>query len=136
MLLDKENLFSDSQLLTTTAPSTNLIDMGDDDAKIQSFVERESDIIVTVDVALTGGTSVQVQVEVDDDVAFGSPTLLFQSGVVLAASLVAGFQFRIGKVPPHTSEQFMRLNYVIAGVFTAGSVVAGFVLDRQTNGVD
>jgi len=136
MILDTENLFSDSQLLTVTTPSTNLIDMGDDDAKIQSFVERESDIIAQVDVALTGGTSLKVQVQVDDDVAFGSPTLLFESAAVPAAQLIAGFQFRIGKVPPHTSEQHMRLNYVIVGAFGAGSIVAGFVLDRQTNGVD
>lgn len=136
MIMDKQNLLSDSQLLTTTAASTNVIDLGADSSKIQALVERAGELFAQVDVALTGGTSVAIAVQVDDDVAFGSPTVLYTTAAIAAATLIAGYQFRVAQLPAHISERYLRFSYVIVGTFTAGSVMAGIALDKQTNGMD
>lgn len=135
MIMDYQNLLSDSQPLTTTAVSANIIDLGADDVAVQAFVERAGKLFCQVDVALATGTSLAVEVQVDDDVAFGSPTTLLITGVIAQADLVAGFQFPLGELPAHISERYLRFNYVIIGAFDAGSVVAGIVLDTQSNGV-
>lgn len=134
MILDKQNLLSDAQALTTSAASTNVIDLGADDASIQAFVERAGEIFCQVGVALETGTSVAVAVQVDDDVAFGSATTLYTTAAIATASLVEGYKFTLGKFPAHISERYMRLYYTIVGTFDAGSVDAGIVLDEQTNG--
>lgn len=136
MIMDKQNRLSESQLLTTTDISDNVIDLGADSSKVQALVERAGELFCQVDVSLTGGTSLQVVVQVDDDVAFGSPTILYSTAVIVAADLVAGYQFRVAQLPVHISERYLSFNYVISGTFSAGSVVAGIVLDKQTNGMD
>ena len=40
MIIDKQNLFSDDQAITVTADSTNVIDLGADDSKIQAINEK------------------------------------------------------------------------------------------------
>lgn len=133
MILDYENTFSDAQELTTTAASSNVIDLGADSSRVQAFVERTFEIFCQVGVALETGTSVAVSVQVDDDVAFGSATTLYTTAAIATASLVAGYKFTIPTLPAHTSERYMRLYYTIVGTYDAGSVDAGVVLEKQTN---
>lgn len=133
MIMDKQNLFSDAQALTTSAASTNVIDMGADDAKVQAFVEKGGEIMCQVGVALESGTSVKVGVQVDDAVGFGTAVTLLETAVILTATLVAGYRFRLGKIPAHLSKRYMRLYYTIDGTFDAGSIDAGIVIDQHTN---
>lgn len=134
MIIDKQNLFSEDQALTASAVSSNVIDLGNDHAYLQPLNEKGLiEVLAQVTLALTGGTSLQVVLQSDDDVAFGSPTVVLESAVVPAADLVAGYQFKLGKLP-RINEQYLRLSYVIVGPFGAGTIFGALVLDRQTNG--
>ena len=82
MILDKQNLFSDSQALTATAVSTNVIDLGADDSKIPAEVEKNAAILAQVDTTFAGGTSVQVGLYTDDNDSFSSATLLQETAAV------------------------------------------------------
>lgn len=135
MILDKQALLSEDQALTTTAVSTNVIDMGADAAEIQAFIEKAGDLLVQVTEALESGTSVQVQVQVDDAEGFGSLVTLLETAAVVTADLITGYQFRLGALPPHTSKRYLRIRYLIVGTYDAGTVFAGFVNAKQTNGV-
>lgn len=135
MILDKENLFSEDQDLGAAADqaivSTNIIDLGNDDAAVQALNEKGGQLLVQVTEAFAGGTSVKVGLFSDDDVAFGSPTTVLETAAVATASLVAGYQFKLA-LPP-INEQYLRLTYTVVGTMTAGMIVAGIVLDKQTN---
>lgn len=133
MILDKENMFSDDQAITASAASENVIDLGNDSALVQQLNEKgviENLVQVVEDFA--GGTSLQVTLQSDDDVNFGSPTTVLETAVILLADLVAGYQFKFGKLP-RINEQYVRLYYTVVGPFTGGKITAGLVLDRQTN---
>ena len=135
MILDYENKFSNDQAVTTSAASSNIIDLGADDAAIQELVERGGEILAQVTTDFADGTSIAVSVQVDDDSAFGSATTLFTTSAIAVADLVAGYQFVLGAIPPHVSERYMRLYYTVVGVMTAGNIDAGILLDKQTNGM-
>lgn len=135
MILDYENLFSNDQAITVTAAPTNVIDLGDDDSAVQALNQKgELDVFCQVTTAFAGGTSLQVALQSDDDEAFGSATTIMTSAAIATASLVAGYQFKFGKLP-RINERYIRLYYTVVGTMSAGKVVAGLVLDTQTNGM-
>lgn len=135
MLLDSTLLLSDDQAITTTAASTNKIDLGNDNAAVQPLNEKgEITLLCQVTEDFAGGTSLQVAVRTDDDSAFGSPTTLFTSAAIATASLVAGYQFPVTVKLPRINEQYLDVNYVVVGTHTAGKMTTGLVLDVQSNG--
>lgn len=135
MYIDKQALFSDDQAITVDAESTNSIDLGDDESEIQALVEKgDIDVLAQVTTALTGGTSLCVQLQTSDSSTFSTATTLLQTAAIAAASLVAGYQFRLGKLPIGTL-RYLRLYYDVVGTFSAGKVTGALVLDRQTNGI-
>ena len=117
-MLDKLNLMSDEQALTTTAASTSYIDQ----LAAGDAVGRELEAVVLVKTALTGGTSVNFQLQTDTDSAFGTAVTLAESGAVVAATLVAGYKWRIRI--PKGAKRYLRINYTISGSFSAGAVTA------------
>jgi hypothetical protein len=131
MFLDKETILSEDQALTTTANSTNVVDLSGVDTKDVAPGEP-LDLLVQVTADLTGGTSVAVTVETDDDEAFGSATTVATSAAIAAATLVAGYRFAVA-LPAQGLERYLRLTYTIVGTFSAGTVSAAVILDRQTN---
>jgi hypothetical protein len=130
MILDKQNLFSDDQAVTTTAVSTNVIDLGVAGANKGEPI----DILVQVTTTFAGGTSIQLGVGCDTVAAFSSETTLQTTAAIALASLVQGYQFTVSVIPTGV-ERFMRLTYTVVGTMTAGNITAGLVLDRQTNNV-
>lgn len=135
MYIDKQALFSDDQAITVDAESTNFIDLGDDASEIQAIVEKgDIDVLVQVTTALTGGTSLAVRLDTSDSSTFSTSTTLLQTAAIAAASLVEGYQFRLGKLPIGTL-RYIRTYYDVVGTFSAGAVTAALVLDRQTNGI-
>ena len=82
MILDKQNLFSEDQAITATAVSTNVIDMGTDNALVNSPNEKDVELFVQVTADFATLTSLTVSLYTDSDVAFGSATLLFSSAAV------------------------------------------------------
>lgn len=135
MIFSNELMFSDDQAITTTAASTNVIDLGAAQALLGNSTAQAQDIgrgvpipiSIQVTESFAGGTNLQVQVQTDSTAAFSSATTVLESETVATASLVAGYQFHIIHLPPGLSEQFVRLNYTVSGTHTAGKVTAGIV---------
>lgn len=135
MILDYQNLFSSDQEVHATAASTNVIDLGaDDDAVQDNNSKGDIEILVQVTETYVGGTSVAVALQTDTDSAFGTAVTLQSTAAIAVASLVAGYQFAIIRLPRAAVSRYIRLYYTVVGSPTAGMITAGLVLDVQTNG--
>lgn len=163
MLLDLNLVLSNNQLITATAASQGLIDLtgqGVGNAPVNSFGVQNSvfgeDIgigdgvsppllVCIVGTALTGATSLQVQLQASvDSGSTGSPAYspnawenLAETDAIAAATLTAGQKIAEFTIPPRYPGQsfprFYRLNYVVAGgPFTGGTIgFAGFATGRD-----
>lgn len=112
MYVDSQNLFSDSQALTATAASTNLIDLGVDR---DIGVGEPLAVVLTVEVAAdatTGNETYQVDVETDDNSSFSSASVIARR-IPTAAELALGTVMTIPL--PNTNERYIRLNYTLGG---------------------
>jgi len=142
MIFDNTLLFSSGQAITASAASTNSIDLGATGTPVGgSALTRdigageEIEISVLVTEVFATLTSLTVTIETDDNSSFSSATTRYSSGAIAAATLVAGYQF---KVPAHfplgTNERYVRLYYTVAGSnATTGKITAGVVAARQSN---
>lgn len=110
MIIDKQNQFSDSQVITADAASTNLIDMG-------SGRDLGPGTPLTVGIAITEAfntlTSMTIQVQCDDNTGFSSARTLTQLSLTLA-ELVLGRQVSV-PLPSERVERYVRLNYDVVG---------------------
>ena len=130
-------LLSNAQALTTTAPSTNVIDM-----LVARDVGVGGMLLVTVYVttALAGGTSLQVTLQ-GSVTAGGAGTYydILLSPVIVTAALVQGahiFQTYMPRLfQPNMKAigmpQYYRLNYTIVGTYTSGNVTAYVTADED-----
>lgn len=142
MHLDEQALFSDNQAITVTAASTNFINLGTaatapgaPAATSQDFGgSGEIPVLIQVTEAFAGGTSIQVDMEVDDNSGFSSPKVVGSSPVIAVADLVAGKRFGIPVLPQEVDQQYLRLNYTVVGTMTAGTITAGITAGNQSNG--
>lgn len=143
MILDNTLIFSDAQAITADAASTNIIDLGAAGTPYghASAVRRdigigtEIPIIVQVVESFNTLTSLTISLQVDDDVAFGSPTTIATAPTVVLASLVAGYRFTWpSELPEGTNERYLRLYYDVIGTNpSTGKITAAIVAGRQTN---
>lgn len=142
MIVDNTLVLSDSQAITATAASTNQIDLGAAGTTYLGGTVRrdvgdgtEIPILVEVTQAFNNLTSLTVSMEVDDDVAFGSPTVVASGPAILLASLTLGAQINWpARIPVGVNERYLRLKYTVAGTApTLGKVFASIVAGRQTN---
>lgn len=141
MLLSAEQLFSDSQALTGTAVSTNVIDLGATGTVIGAPAALVRDIgkgnpipiIVSLDVA-AGGTSptITVEVQIDDNEAFASATQVAASETKSGGAAGDSIYLDV-YLPEGTNERYLRLNYTLAGTAPTYTVTAGVVLGKQSN---
>lgn len=141
MIFDNELLLSDDQAITATAASTNYWDRGATGTPVRAVGPLSSDagkgndipVSIVVTETFNNLTSLKVDLQVDNDSAFGSPKTV-QSTVVLAADLVQGKKVPPMEIPEGTDERYVRLNYTVTGVApTTGKVNAGVVADIQSN---
>jgi len=126
MILDKEQLFSDAQAITTTANSTNVIDLlKDRDIGVGHPVGVLIQVVTTMTAA--GAATLTVTIETDDNASFSSATVLYTSGAIAVADLIAGkrpWLLWFGA----NNERYIRLVYTVAtGPMTAGAVTAGLI---------
>lgn len=135
-LFDNAGLFSENQAVTATAASTNSIDMqamgtpaGALGALVLDAGLSEIPILVQVTQTFAALTSLVVSVEMDDNSSFSTPTTIARSEAIPAASLVAGYKFRLpASIPEGATERYIQLRYTVAGVnATAGTIFAGVV---------
>jgi len=142
MIYDALGLFSDSQAITATAPSTNTIDLkatGTPYGGVQLVRDIGKgeclNLSVTVNEAFNNLTSLTISVETDDNSAFSSAATVFTTPAIPLASLVLGYSVpMLTEFPEGTKEQYVRLKYTVAGTApTTGKITAGVVAARQTN---
>ena len=133
MILDKQLIMSEAQAITSTAVSTNVIDLAIANVNTGEPVE----ILLQVNEAFTaaGAGTLTITIETDDNESFSSATVLLSTGAIPKATLALGYQAAIAFLPPNI-ERYVRLNYTVAtGPMTAGKITAAIVLARQTNRV-
>jgi hypothetical protein len=132
MMYDKLNTFGTDQAVTTTAASTDIIDLGA--ARDMGNGEPlELVILVTQNVTAAGAATVTFALETDDNAGFSSPVVLGNSGAIGKALLTAGTEVLRVKVPLD-AERYLRTNYTVAtGPLTAGTFTAFLAHDRQAS---
>lgn len=123
MILDAQCQFSDSQALTASAASTNLIDLG---ADRNIGIGEPMSIVINVEVVLDNTTADETYtatVQADSTAAFSSAITV--GGVVtMAADSAAGTQFIIPLPADYSTEQFLRVYYTLGGTTPTGTVSA------------
>ena len=127
MILDSLALFCDQQAVTSTAVSTDKMDL----SSIRHVGTGESmEVYILVEEAATaaGAATVDFQFVVDDNATLSSPAIAISSGAIAKATLVIGFEIRL-RIPTVDFERFCGMNFVVAtGPLTAGKFTAGIVL--------
>ena len=131
MITDKFLRVSTDQAVTTTAVSTDSIDLS-----IARDMGEGQDLYANfaVTTALSGGTSVKFEVIGATNAALTSGVVVLgSSDAVLTASLVAGYNtaVRINPVIASKGTQYLGVRYTVSGTYTAGNVTADIVTDIQ-----
>jgi hypothetical protein len=130
MITDKLLRVSTDQALTTTAVSTDTIDlsiardMGEGQELFMNFA---------VTAALTGGTSVKFEVIQSASADLSTPTVIGSTDAVVTASLVAGYNTAVRVNPQIGSkgQRYIGARYTISGTYSAGTVTADVVATIQ-----
>lgn len=142
MIFSAEQLFSDDQAITADAASTNYIDLGATGTPYGANGALARDIgkgePVPIEVIVTAAfdnlTSLDIQVQTDDNTSFSSATTVL-SQTILLTDLVAGKNVAFQFVPEGVNERYVRIYYDVTGTApTAGTITAGISGGRQTNG--
>lgn len=146
-ILDTELLFSEDQDLAQSAgsyASTNYIDLGavGTPKGAAAAIGRDIafgepvpiDVFITEDFASGGAATLTIELQVDDNTSFSSPTTVYTTETIALADLVAGYQLPPMYLPEGINERYARLNYTVGTTsFTAGQITAGITGGRQTN---
>lgn len=109
-LLDAQNQYSDAQALVATAVSTNVIDHGSDR---DLGIGEPLVVQVTIDVTSVGGGTLQVTLQSDTVVGFGTAVTVAQTGAIAAAAVIAGARILLAMPADKTMARFSRLNYTM-----------------------
>ncbi|CNE70810.1 Bbp16 family capsid cement protein [Yersinia kristensenii] len=134
MILDKLLMFSESQAVTTTAASTDVIDLGPikgtrRDIGVGTPIEFWATVNTTATAAGAATLSVQLQTSADN----AAWATLYDSSPQPVATLKAGKWLLSTKVPQGVL-RYLRVNYVVGtGPLTAGAFTAGMNLDVDAN---
>lgn len=142
MILDNTNIYSDSQAITATAASTNVIDVGaagtafGHAAALARDIGKATEIplYLSVTEAFNNLTSLKVSFQTDDAAGFGSVVTVGERTYLLAElTLGARLPFP-SEIPEGTSGRYTRINYTVTGTApTTGKIFAGVVAGRQSN---
>ena len=128
MFIDALHLMSDSQALTATAASTNVIDLGGDG---NVGIGEPMAVVVTVEVAADAANADEtysVALQTDSVEGFGSAVEL--GTAVITRGTVAGTKFVIGVPADERADRFLRLNYTLAGT-TPSVTVSAFLIPQN-----
>ena len=128
MITDAFLRLSDAQALTTTAVSTNTIDLG---VARDMGAGEELYVYFTVPTALAGGTSVTFQVITSAAANLGTPTVDATSPAIVTATLVAGYKtaVRINPAVFANGQRYLGAQYTIVGTYTSGNVTCDIATD-------
>ena len=126
MITDSLLRVSEDQAITSTAFSTNTIDLGTA-RDIGEGTALYMNFAVTT--ALANGTSVTFEVVTSANANLSSPTVVGSSDAVLTAALTAGKNVvvRINPDIAGKGKRYLGARYTVAGTFNAGKVTADVV---------
>lgn len=127
MILDAHLQFSDSQALTSTAASTNIIDLG---ADRNIGIGNKLGVYLNVEVAANAGDgdeTYSIAIQTDDNSGFSSATTL--STFTITRGTAAGTVYLQGIPSDTTPERYLRLNYTLGGTTPSVTVSAHLVPD-------
>lgn len=143
MIMDLTTLFSNSQAITATTASTNLIDLGAAGTIYGAGVAQTRDIGKGASVPLAlrvvetfnNLTSLTISIETDDNAGFASPATIWTSPAYVLADLATGARALLpDSIPVGANERYIRLKYTVAGTApTTGKITAGVTMGNQTN---
>lgn len=134
MITDAFLSLSSAQTITTTAVSTNSIDLG---VARDIGPGEELEIAITIDTTFSGGTSVNFQFITSAAGGLGSPTVHVETGAVVTAQLTAGRAPIVIRVPrtlltsQPIGQRYIGLQYTVVGTYSAGAVTANLMLDAS-----
>lgn len=132
MMYDKLLTFGTDQAVTSSAASTDIIDLGAV-RDLGNGEPLELVILVTETVTASGAATVTFAFETDDNSGFSSAATLATTSAIGKASLTAGVEVLRVKVPLGV-ERYLRINYTVAtGPLTAGKFTAFLCEERQAN---
>lgn len=123
MITDKLLRVSDEQAVTTTAVSTDKIDL----SVARDIGEGENLFMnFAMVAAFVGGTSVNFEVVVSDAADLSSPVVIGSSGAVLTSGLGLGkaVVIRLNPQLGSTGKRYLGARYTVAGTYSAGKVTA------------
>jgi hypothetical protein len=126
MITDKLLRVSEAQAVTTTAVSTNTIDLG---VARDMGEGKELFMNFAVGTTFTGGTSIKFEIISSATANLASPTVIGSSDAVVTAALVAGKNVAVALNPQiaSTGQQYLGARYTVVGTMTAGAVTADIV---------
>jgi len=131
MITDKLLRVSTDQAVTTTAVSTDTVDlsvardMGEGGDLYMNFAMTE---------AFAGGTSTNFEVIIADNAALSSNVVVIgASGAIVTASLTLGTNVAVRLNPQIASlgKRYLGARYTVSGTNSAGKVTADIVMDVQ-----
>ena len=143
MILDKFLEFSDAQAVTSTAISTNVVDLAPIGNGVGTNTTRDIGtgedvylVVVTNTTATDTGSDATLTVTLESDSTENlatSPTVHFSTGAIAFAGFAtAGTVLANVKLPAGNYERYMGVRYTVAaGPLTAGAFDAFLVKDAQ-----
>lgn len=140
MYVDKQAEFSDSQVVTATAVSTNIYDLFPVGNAVNSNDVRDIGVgedvylVIQTDAAATaaGAATVTVTFESSATPDLAASTVHYSSAAYPVASLTAGKTLIAIKLPADAYKRYLGVRYTVGtGPLTAGSFSAFFAKDIQ-----
>lgn len=140
MAYDALLMFSNAQALTTTAVSTDVLDLGVPSVNPRSptgaaFPAHHSDhgeppVVIKVGATFAGLTGLTIALQGSND---NSAFVNLDTIAPAVADLKAGAEFGLNTPRGH-GYRYLRLNYTVTGTATAGNITAGMADGFQTAG--
>ena len=129
MLMDLQNQFSQQQALTTTAVSTNSIDLG-----VAENIGGGENLFLVMVITTTfvgGGVTMTPSLQTAIDTAFTSPITVRTYDVF--AALTPAQTKRVYRIDPYNDVglfvRYIRLNYTISATLTGGAITSFLACD-------
>ncbi|MFC0666788.1 Bbp16 family capsid cement protein [Azotobacter chroococcum] len=141
MYVDKQAEFSDSQAVTATAISTNVVDLYPLGNAVNTNTVRDIGVgedvylVVQVDTTATAAGAATVTVTLESDSAAGmatAPVVHFSSKAFALAEMAAGATLVAIKLPSADYKRYIGVRFTVAtGPLTAGAFSAFLAKDVQ-----
>ena len=133
MIIDRFNEFSNAQLVTSSAASTNVVDLkaaGGIEGKPYYLIIQVSEVVTA-----SGDATVTFSLETDSAEAFGSAVTLWSSAAIGKAALTAGTKVIRLALNGLALDRYVRVYYTVAtGPLTSVSSFDAFLsADGDTN---